>query len=154
MKAEEIYFVIRDQEQREGVMRFISNWELDCPAEVIIRPMCKDRSANQNRLQYKWFLEAQQQGDMKSSEVRAYCKLHLGVPILRRDSSEYREKYDRLIKPMNYEQKLELMVEPFEFPVTSAMSVKQHAEYLDAVCVHLTGKGIKLTDPSKYGLDK
>jgi hypothetical protein len=154
MKAEEIYFIINNKEEREGVMRFIDKWEIDSPSEVIIRPLSKDRSSNQNRLQYKWFLEAQQQGDMKAFEVRAYCKLHLGVPILRRDSEDYREKYDRLIKPMGYEQKLELMVEPFEFPVTSAMNVKQHAEYLDAVCVHLTGKGIKLTDPSEYGLAK
>ena len=154
MKAEEIYFVINSPEEREGVMRFIDKWEIDTPTEIIIRPMCKDRSLSQNRLQYKWFLEAQQQDDLKAFEVRAYCKLHLGVPILRRDSEDYREKYDRLIKPMGYEQKLELMVEPFEFPVTSAMNVKQHAEYLDAVCVHLTSQGIKLTDPSEYGLTK
>ena len=59
MKAEEIYFIINNQQEREGVMRFIDKWEIDSPSEVIIRPLSKDRSSNQNRLQYKWFLEAQ-----------------------------------------------------------------------------------------------
>jgi len=46
---------------------------------------------------------------------------------------------------MPYGQKLELMVEPFDFPVTSAMTVKQHSEFLDKTAQHLRELGIHLT---------
>jgi hypothetical protein len=62
---------------------------------------------------------------MKAWEYRSYAKLHFGVPILRRDSESYKEKYDRIVKPLSLIQvKRELMVEPMEFPVSSVPSTK------------------------------
>jgi hypothetical protein len=70
---------------------------------------------------------------------------------LRRDSLAYREKYDSLIKPLFYEQKLELMTEgAFDMEVTSLMNVSQHSEFLDMVRVHFTGLGMQLTDPQEW----
>jgi hypothetical protein len=154
MKAKEVYFIVKNDDERSGVMRFIQAWDIDSPLEVVIREVSTDRTTQQNRLQYRWFADGERQSDQKAWEIRAYCKLHFGVPILRRDSEEYREKYDRLIRPMSYEQKLELMVEPFDFPVTSAMTVKQHMEFLDAVQLHLSGLGVQLTNPAEFGLCK
>lgn len=110
------------------------------------------RSNEQNRLQRQWCNEiAEQLGDRTPEDVRAYCKLHYGVPILREESADFREKYDRIIRPLAYEQKLELMAEPFDFPVTRLMKTEQKTRYLDAIHKHFTEQGLKLTDPEQHG---
>lgn len=105
------------------------------------------RSTEQNKLQRKWLLEAEEQGDMTAEEYRAYCKLHFGVPIMRRDSEDFKEKYDRILKPHSYEDKLTMMMVPLDFPVTRAMTTKQKTEYLDAMYNHFRGLGFQLTEP-------
>jgi hypothetical protein len=55
---------------------------------------------------------------------------------------------------MAYEQKLELMVEPFDFPVTSAMNIAQHGAFLDEVKRHFDGLGFQLTDPQIWDIPK
>ena len=93
-----------------------------------------DRSTAQNRLAFRWYGEiAAELGDRLPHEVRAYCKLHHGVPIRRQDDEDFREKYDRIIRPLPYEAKLELMVEPIDFPVTREMDPKLMGRYLDAI---------------------
>lgn len=110
------------------------------------------RSVEQNKLQRLWCKEvAEQLGDRTAEEIRAYCKLHLGVPILREESTDFREKYDRIIRRLPYEQKLELMQEPFDFPVTRLFTTEQKTRYLDAVHRHFTEQGLKLTDPDQHG---
>ena len=106
-----------------------------------------DRSLEQNRLQMKWHQEAASQlKDESVEDKRAYCKLHFGVAI-RRTDEDFKAAYDRVIKPLPYEQKLECMKEPIDFPITRDMSVKQMKEYLDQVYQYYTGLGVKLTDP-------
>lgn len=107
----------------------------------------KKRSVEQNRLQRLWLLEAQDQGDQTAEEYRAYCKLHFGVPILRAENYEFRGAYDRLIRPRPYEEKLELMMVPLDFPVTRLMTTKQKTEYLDAMYRHFLGLGFRMTEP-------
>ncbi|MCE8034596.1 hypothetical protein EKK97_13925 [Billgrantia tianxiuensis] len=121
--------------------------------EVIVRKREKHRSQEQNKLQRKWCKEAAAQGDMTAEEYRGYCKLHFGVPILRRDSEAFREVYDRLIRPRDYAEKLELMMEPLDFQVTRLMTTAQKGEYLDAMWTHFTGLGFRLTDPNLKGMD-
>ena len=130
------------------VTKAIQQWG---EVEIIVRKRVKRRTIDQNKLQRKWCKEASEQGDMTADEYRGQMKLHHGVPILRRDSAEFREKYDRLIRPRDYAEKLELMQEPFDFPVTRLMNTKQKGEYLDAVFVDLTGRGVRLTDPGLKG---
>jgi hypothetical protein len=106
------------------------------------------RSLAQNKLQRLWINEISQQlGDMTPEEVRGYCKLTLGVPILRAENDDFREKYDADIRPLPYELKLKLMMEPFDFAVTRLMNKKQKTAYLDGVHRHFSEKGIVLTDP-------
>src|SRR5690606_14508197 len=80
----------------------------------------KSRTLDQNAIAHVWYSQvARELREDDESGVKAYCKLHFGVPILRGESDEFREKYDRLIKPMRYDEKLELME---WFPVTSLMT--------------------------------
>lgn len=121
--------------------------------EIVVRKREKARTIDQNRLQRKWCNEAAEQGDMTAEEYRGQMKLHHGIPILRRDSEEFAEKYDRLIKWRTYEEKLEFMQTPFDFPVTRGMTTRQKTEYLNEVYVDLTGRGFRLTDPNLKGMD-
>lgn len=111
------------------------------------------RTNEQNRLQRKWLSEAAEQGDHTAEEYRAYCKLHIGVPILRLENDFFRERYDEIIKPLPYETKLAMMAEPFDFPVTRLMSTKQKKHYLDAMYIHFRGLGFILTDPDNIPIE-
>jgi hypothetical protein len=101
-------------------------------------------------LQRLWCREAAEQlQDETAEQKRGYCKLHFGVPILRMEDEEFCEVYDRVIRPLLYEQKLALMMVPIDLPVTSRMKTRQKKDYLDAVYQHFTGQGVKLTEPEE-----
>ncbi len=119
---------------------------------MVIEEEPERRSLDQNALQWRWCSDAAQQGDMSAEDYQAFCKLHFGIPILRRDSERYCEAYDRILKPLLYEQKLELMKAPFEWPVTRGMTKKQLTEYLNRVYEHFTSLGFRLTDPGLQGI--
>ncbi len=105
----------------------------------------RDRSLEQNRLQFQWAREAaEQRGDMTAEEVRCEWKLTIGVPILREASASFRDIYDTAIKPLPYHKKLKAML---FIPVTSEMTVRQMVQYLDTVERECAEQGIRLTDP-------
>lgn len=105
----------------------------------------RDRSRDQNALQFLWAKEAAEQlGDRTTNDVRYRWKLEYGVPILREDSPDFREIYDKAIKPLPYELKLVAMA---FIPVTSEMKVRQMVRYLDTVQRECLQQGIVLTDP-------
>lgn len=106
------------------------------------------RTLKQNKLQRLWLGEiADHLGDQTPEYIRGYCKLTIGVPILRAENESFRERYDAVVKPLPYEQKIALMMEPLDFPVTRLMTTKQHTAYLDGVHRHFSERGIMLTDP-------
>lgn len=108
----------------------------------------KHRTTAQNKLQHMWMAEiAQQRGDMTPDEARAYCKLTIGVPLLREENEAFRLKYDEVVRPLPYEQKLAIMMEPLDLPVTRLMTTKQKTEYLDRISRHFGEQGIILTMP-------
>ena len=108
------------------------------------------RSLEQNSLQRLWLNEAAEQlMEYTSEEYRAYCKLHFGIPILRAEDEGYCEAYDRIIRPLSYEAKLEMMSVPLDFHVTRLMTTKQKSQYLDKMYQHFSGLGAKLTDPGR-----
>jgi hypothetical protein len=140
--------VIRTESEIDGLARLLRSRPL--PLTVTITAG-EPRSAAQNRLQRQWCKDvASQLGDRSSEDVRAYSKLHFGVPILRADSADYAAKYDALIRPLPYETKLAYMAVPFDFAVTRAMTTKQLTRYLDAMAAHWTVQGVHLTDPGAY----
>ena len=119
------------------------------PFSVVIKSG-KPRSVDQNKLQRKWLLEAAEQLEGNTpEELRGYCKLHFGVPIVRNENDKFREAYDKYLRPLSYEHKIALMQTPLDFPVTRIMTTKQKTLYLDNMYTHFTGLGCILTVPKK-----
>ncbi len=88
----------------------------------------KDRSLDQNAILHAWITQiANELREQTAAQIKAECKLVYGVPILRAEDEEFREFYDRAIKWMTYEQKLDAMA---FVPVTSIMTVKQLSQFL------------------------
>jgi len=135
---------VRNESDREYVARLIQSRQ---PPFTVSIAKGAPRSVDQNRMQRLWMKEAEEQGDQTAEEYRGLCKLTCGVPILRDENENFRAKYDRVVKPLPYEQKLAIMQEPLDLPVTRLMTVEQKRRYLDAVHRMLTGQGIQLTAP-------
>ena len=107
----------------------------------------RDRTREQNALQWLWASEvARQLGDRGAQDVQDEWRLEHGVPILREDSAEFREMYDRCIKPLPYETK-KTALRKLGIKVTSAMNVGQMVRYMDAVCRQCLEMGLQITDP-------
>jgi len=105
------------------------------------------RSTAQNRLAQRWFTDiATQLGDQTHEDVRAECKLHFGVPILRAENEAFRLSYDRVLKALPYEEKL-AAIKAFDLPVTRLMNVKQMTAFMDEMQRHWSAQGVRLTDP-------
>jgi hypothetical protein len=94
----------------------------------------KPRSVKQNNLIYKLYAQAARLAEGETPlTIRRYCKLTLGVPLLRSEDEAYRKVWDSYIKPcLTYEQKLGLM--DF-FPVSSHMSTAQETRYIDSIII-------------------
>jgi hypothetical protein len=135
--------VITNEYQREALAALIASKQLPFTAEVV---KGKRRSVEQNRLQRRLLNEIAEQTDQTHEEVRAFCKLTIGVPILRAGSDLFAEKYDRLIKPMPYERKLEMMAEPIDFPVTRLMNTAQKTAYLDEIFRVFSSQGVVFSE--------
>ena len=141
--------IIETEHDRKMLIRFIEGRKLPFTTTVTDG---KHRTTHQNRLQRQWVTEiAAQLGDQTPEEVRGYCKLAFGVPILRAENEAFRIRYDQIIKPLSYAQKLALMMEPFDLGVTRIMTTRQKTAYLDAMHRHFAEQGIVLTDPAALG---
>ena len=134
--------VIRTVADIEALHLLVKARKLPCTVEIVAGAK---RTNPQNNLQHRWYADISEQlGDRTVIEVKRYCKLHHGVPILRAERELFREQYDRLLKSRGYEEKLEMM----DFwPVTSLMTVKQETAYLDAIHREFSAQGVRLTDP-------
>ena len=144
--------VIEREADRARALYLIEEGPLLPVRVVTIEEYAEDRSAAQNRLSFLWYnAAADQLKDEPASDKRAYCKLHFGVGILKdgkgKNSEKFRDVYDRVIRPLTYEQKIELMKAPIDLPVTSLMGVIQFSQYLDAVQQHFTRIGVELPMP-------
>lgn len=142
--------LIKTDQQRDLVVKYIQNRKLPFSVDITDAEI---RTSKQNALQHMWLRELEDQGDHTAEEYRGICKLHFGVAIMKAESLEWAEKYDRIIKPLDYEQKLEMMMEPMDFPVTRLMSPKGAMQYLNKIYEHFTGLGFYLTDPGSQGIE-
>lgn len=135
------------EQDRALLMQFIKRHAIPFTVDIT---KGRRRSVEQNKLQRLWLREvAEQMGDRTSEEVRGYCKLHIGVPILREENEAFREKYDAVVRPLPYEAKLAIMMEPLDMPVTRLMTTGQKVRYLDNIYTFFTSQGLVLTDPEK-----
>ena len=137
--------VVETGADRDRAIAMLSNRKR--PFSVTVKDG-RNRSIEQNRLQRLWINEAAEQLKEDTPEgYRAYCKLHYGVPILRNEDDDFREAYDKHIRPHSYEDKLAMMAIPLDFPVTRLMKMGQKKRYLDDIFQHFFGLGVLLTEP-------
>lgn len=136
--------VVATEADRQGLMRLLLARELPYTVEIV---KGKRRSVEQNRMQRRLLSEIAEQTDQTAEEVRAYCKLTIGIPILRSESELFAQKYDAHIRSLPYETKLAMMAEPFDFPVTRLMSVAQKTRYLDEIQRHFGAQGVIFSSP-------
>jgi hypothetical protein len=136
---------VRTEADRSAVIRLIQQREIPFTLSIA---KGANRSIEQNKLLQKWMGEiAEQLGDRTAEQVRGDTKLRFGVPILRAEDEAFREKYDRLIKPRTYAEKLELMMEPFDFPVSRLMTTRQFTAFIDQTHQYYSERGVILTQP-------
>lgn len=113
----------------------------------------RDRSTEQNRLAFKWYKEISEQTGEDIEDVRARCKLEIGVPILRDAQEKFRATYDRLVRPLPYPEKLAL-IRDTELPVTRLMNVEQMSRFMDIVFRCHAEIGVELTiPPDRYAFN-
>lgn len=118
---------------------------------VSMRPG-KDRTVDQNALWhalYQRIAEMTQVGDF--DDARRYCKLHLGVPIMRRDDVDFFNGWNRSFLSLTYEEKLALMgpcaiFGPDGFPVTRLFNRQQGIEYTNRIVDEFSAKGVVFAD--------
>lgn len=138
--------IIQTEQERNMLILFIQSQKLPFTATIA---KGKKRSEDQNRLQRQWVKEiAEQMPQHTAEEWRGYCKLVHGVPILREENDEFREAYDRVVKPLSYENKLKAMQVPLDMPVTRIMTSRQKTAFLDRIHREFSEQGVILTDPS------
>lgn len=96
----------------------------------------RNRTLDQNALAFQLYTDlhrAKPDTFPSVNDARAYCKLHFGVGI-RRQEPDFNEVYSRMIRDrFTYEEKLALMIEPVDFPVTRGMDRKQFSEFVEAI---------------------
>lgn len=137
--------IIQNEYDRKMFIRFIEGRKVPFTVSLMDG---KHRTTDQNRLQRLWMTEiAAQLGDRTPEEARGYCKLTIGVPLLREENDVFRAKYDSVVKPLTYEQKLAIMMEPLDLPVTRIMTTRQKTAYLDGIFRHFSEQGVVLTLP-------
>lgn len=142
--------VIRNQHDLEALLALLRERKMPFTIEVTDG---RDRTKEQNRLAQKWFAEISEQTGDDREDVRARCKLEIGVPIMREASEKFKETYDRLVRPLPYQDKLEL-IRDTDMPVTRLMGVKDMTRFMDLVFRRHSEFGVVLTvPPDKYAYD-
>lgn len=112
----------------------------------------KDRTLDQNALWfalYQRIAQMTQIGDVE--DARRYCKLHFGVPIMRKADEDFRNAWNVSFLLLTYETKLELMgpcalFGPDGFPVTRLFDRAQGIAYTDKIVAEFSAKGVVFDD--------
>lgn len=129
----------------EAITRLTTMFKEKKYVVVSLRPG-KDRTLDQNAL---WFSMYQRIADMTNmgdvEDARRYCKLHVGVPIMRKNDASFRDGWNRVFLNLDYETKLELMgpcavFGPDGFPVTRLFNRAQGIAYTDQIVNEFAGK--------------
>jgi len=118
---------------------------------VSIRPG-KDRTLDQNALWFAMYQRIAQMTEIGDVEdARRYCKLHYGVPIMRKADEDFRQAWNVSFLMLTYETKLELMgpcalFGPDGFPVTRLFDRAQGIAYTDKIVADWSQRGVVFDD--------
>ena len=101
----------------------------------------KDRSLEQNEKFHAMYRDLWMRGKFDSfNDARCYCKLMIGIPILKRDVEGFAKMFDGVFGKFPYEAHLRLMgptpIHPNGFPVTSQFTLEQGQEYIEEIAHH------------------
>jgi len=128
--------VINSQESLGKCIQFLSSQYAKHKWARVSVKIGKSRTVDQNALSFQLYTDIHRSLPDRFpavNDARAYCKLHLGIPI-RRQEPDFNETYCTMIKDrFSYEEKLMLMLEPVDFPVTRGMSRGQFSEFVEAL---------------------
>lgn len=150
--AEGQFWLLRDDTQKAHLAGYIATLDLrEQPYIAKVVPWTKQRSANQNRLAWKWYGEVAKQGrEYTPEQIHQRAKLHFGVPILLEEEPTFQAFWQRVEDRFpTHEDKCDLLM-PMT-PVTSVMTTKQMARYLTDFDLTMS-KRYELTRPGLYGL--
>lgn len=126
---------------QDRVMRILAG------KKVVVQFVDEDRTLDQNALSFALYKQiASQINDQSVNEVRAECKLTVGVRLLMAADEGFADFCNAALKKLNYEQRLASM----EYvPVTSLMGKKVFSEYLDEVIRKYSQQGLSLINPAE-----
>lgn len=152
MKRSQNRLVINSMRSLSEAIQFMASMFREHKYLVLSWRTGRDRSLEQNGLwagMYKRSAETTGQGT--PDEVRAYCKLHFGVPIMCRDDEGFAAGWQRYFSLLPYEEQMHLMgpnplFGPHGFPVTRLFSTRQGAEFTEALLDHFEPKGVYFDD--------
>lgn len=107
----------------------------------------KTRSIPQNAIQHVWYTQMSiEDRSMSLQEHIRFCKYTYGLPILCADEPEYRARCRRILGPLDYEVRLELMD---DWPVTRLFTKEQEGRYLAAIQeAYRRDRGVHLEFPA------
>ena len=123
-------YVLSHEQARAMAIRAINALPLDGKHVVTLKKVTHSRSTAQNKLAFVWYAYVSSQTGETIEEVRHYCKLTYGVPILEMGEVAFREYWRKVSAVLNYEEQLKAME---WLPVTRLFSVQQFSEYLGSM---------------------
>lgn len=135
----------------EAITRLTAMYREKKYVVVSLRPG-KDRTLDQNAMffsLYQRIAQMTQIGDVE--DARRYCKLHIGVVIMRKSDPDFRDGWNRMFLNLDYEKKLELMgpcslFGADGFPVTRLFDRAQGIAYVEKIVEEFSGKGVVFDD--------
>lgn len=112
------------------------------------------RSDAQNRTVHRWFGEIAAHDSDHPANVKAYCNMIYGRPILLAEDPEWAEMFNAILRPLPYETALKA-IQVLDIPFTRRMTTRQLSTYMDAMFHDYTARGVRLTDPEglKYAAE-
>ena len=106
-----------------------------------------NRTPSQNNMIYALYRQIAEQKKNEGwgfEDVRSYCKLHFGIPILRASDQKFCQQYDEKVKGLDYETKLFIVS---HMDVTSDFTVEEATQYIDTMIEAWQKQGCYLADP-------
>ena len=139
---------VRDEHQRQILLSDLGSKPL--PFSVEVHDGAVPLSDRQRRTAYLWYSEiAKQWAGHDKADVRRFCKLTIGIPILNAVSEEHAYVYNNAVKrTLTYEQKLMLM-DCWDVLSSNYMTKEGACEYLTGIWNLAQERFWILTDPEE-----
>lgn len=105
------------------------------------------RSIEINSLSHVWYREVSNQlGEDTIDEVRSFCKLTFGVPILRQ-KEKFNNFYTTFFAHLSYQKQLAAMK---YLSITSTMDRVEMKQYMNQMLIHYSRRGVILSSKNQF----